>query len=391
MTGVVGEPGRFDVIIVGAGGMGTAAAAHLAARGQRVLVLERHTLAHDRGSSHGLTRIIRLAYFEHPSYVPLLRRAFELWRALEARAGERLLHVTGSLDVGTTGGLVFEGSRRSCLEHDLPHELIGGRDLRARFPAWRIDDDVAAVFQPDGGFLLPERCILAHAHWATAAGAVIRTGEPVIAWEAHGDGVQVQTPAGTYGAAQLVLAAGAWMGGLLPDMASLMSPERQVLGWFAIAERDRFAPARFPVFVHETPAGIYYGFPEHGVPGFKVGKYHHRRQVVEPDALDRACHAEDEAVLRDEVSRHFPLANGRLLQAAACMFTNSPDEHFIIDRHPRAPAVMIVSPCSGHGFKFCSVVGEIVADLITRDTTTHDISAFRLTRLRRRPDGTADR
>jgi sarcosine oxidase len=370
----------FDVIIVGAGGMGTAAAAHLAARRQRVLVLERHTLAHDRGSSHGLTRIIRLAYFEHPSYVPLLRRAFDLWRRLEAHVGEPLLHVTGSLDVGAAGSRVFEGSRRSCVEHGLRHEVLTGRALRGRFPAWRIDDHVAAVFQPEGGFLLPERGILAHARSASDAGAVIRTGEPVLEWEARGDHVRVRTAVGAYEAPQLVLAAGAWMAGLVPALARLMQPERQVVGWFAVADRERFAPARFPVFVHEAPDAIYYGFPEFGVPGFKIGKYHHLGQPAVPDGLDRECHAEDEALLRDEVARHFPSANGALLKSAACMFTNTPDEHFIIDRHPGAPGVLIVSPCSGHGFKFCSVIGEIVADLVTRDATAHDISAFRLAR-----------
>ena len=370
----------FDVVIVGAGGMGTAAAAHLASRGQRVLVLERHTLAHDRGSSHGLTRIIRLAYFEHPSYVPLLRRAFELWRALEARAGEPLLHVTGSLDVGAPGSPVFEGARRSCLEHDLPHEVLTGRALRSRFPAWRLDDDEVAVFQPDGGFLPPERCILAHASTAVEAGATIRSEEPVTDWEVHGDHVRVRTVLGTYEASQLVLAAGAWMAGLVPELAGLMRPERQVLGWFAIADRERFAPERFPVFVHDAADAIYYGFPEFGVPGFKIGKYHHLAQPADPDALDRDCHPEDEAALRGEVTRHFPLANGALLRSATCMFTNTPDEHFIIDRHPECPGVLIVSPCSGHGFKFCSVVGEIVADLVTRGATAHDISAFRLAR-----------
>jgi sarcosine oxidase len=371
----------FDVIIAGGGGMGTAAAYHLAARGQRVLVLERFGLAHDRGSSHGLTRIIRLAYFEHPSYVPLLRRAFELWRELERRDGERLLHVTGGLDVGTAGSVVFEGSRRSCVEHDLRHEILGGAELRRRFPAWHVDDDAIAVFQPDGGFLLPERCVLAHAAAARAAGATIREHEPVLDWEVQRGHVRVRTVAGTYDGGQLVLAAGAWMGSLLPGLSALMRPERQVLGWFAIAAPERFAPASFPVFVHEAGEGIFYGFPEFEVAGFKIGRYHHLGEPANPDALDRACHPADEAALREAVARYFPDANGPLLRSAACMFTNTPDEHFIIDRHPDHDAVLVVSPCSGHGFKFCTVVGEIVADLVTRGDTAHDVAAFRLARL----------
>jgi len=360
--------------------MGTAAAAHLAARGQHVRVLERFSLGHDRGSSHGLTRIIRLAYFEHPAYVPLLRRAFELWRALEARAGEQLLHVTGALDVGAEGSEVFEGSRRSCLEHGLTHEVLTGRALRERFPAWHIGDDAAAVLQPDGGFLRPEACILAHAARARQAGAQIHEGETLLQWETTPGGVRVRTSIGVYEASQLVLTAGAWMGALLPDLASVMQPERQVLGWFGVTDHAAFAPSRFPVFVHDAVEGRYYGFPEFETPGFKIGRYHHRGEPTMPDTLDRACHPEDEAALRAAVTRYFPGADGPLLRSAACMFTNTPDEHFIIDRHPDAPAVLVVSPCSGHGFKFCSVVGEIVADLVMRDATAHDISAFRLAR-----------
>ena len=195
----------YDVIIIGVGGMGSAAAAHLASQGQRVLALERFPLGHDRGSSHGLTRIIRLAYFEHSSYVPLLRRAFELWRDLERRTGEPLLHVTGGLDVGPAGSDVFEGSRRSCIEHDLPHEVLDAAMLRARFPAWHVDDDTHAVFQPDAGFLRPERCILAHAAWARAAGADIRENETVLEWNPLGGRVEVRTARGVYEAGQLVL------------------------------------------------------------------------------------------------------------------------------------------------------------------------------------------
>lgn len=371
----------FDVVIAGGGGMGTAAACHLASRGQRVLVLERFGLGHDRGSSHGLTRIIRLAYFEHPSYVPLLGRAFALWRALEERSGERLLHVTGGLDVGAPGSVVFEGSRRSCVEHDLRHEILDGADLRRRFPAWRIADAAAAVFQPDAGFLLPERCILAHARAAEAAGAVFHEHEPVVDWRAQSGRVEVRTPHGTYEAGQLVLSAGAWMASLVPDLAGQMRPERQVLGWFGITSPELFAPSRFPVFVHEAAEGVFYGFPEFEVAGFKIGRYHHRCEAVDPDTIDRACHPEDEAALRAAVERYFPGANGPLLRSAVCMFTNTPDEHFIIDRHPDAAQVVVVSPCSGHGFKFCSVVGEIVADLVTRGATSHDIGAFRLGRL----------
>lgn len=373
---------KADVIVVGVGGMGSAIAAHLAQRGLRVLGLERFQLGHERGSSHGLTRIIRLAYFEHPSYVPLLRRSFTLWRELEHATGEQLLHVTGALDVGREGDDVFEGSRRSCELHDLPHEVWDAATLSRRVPGWLPAPDFLAVFHPDGGFLVPERCIEAHVSVARTHGATIDVGEQVLGWDVVGGTVRVQTDRRTCEAGQLVLASGAWMGSLGSGLAPHLAVERQVLGWFEVAEtaRSQFSPARFPVFVLDSDEGRYYGFPEVAIPGFKIGKYHHRFETVAPDDVDRSCHAEDESALRRAVSRYFPSADGPLLQARTCLFTNTPDEHFIIDRHPEAPEVILVSPCSGHGFKFCSVVGEIVADLVAEQTTSHDIGLFRLAR-----------
>ncbi len=372
----------FDVIVVGVGGMGSAAAYQLAARGLRVLVLEQHELGHGFGSSHGLTRIIRLAYFEDPSYVPLLRRAFALWRELQEGMDEPLLHVTGGLDVGFAGSHVFEGSLRSCREHDLPHEVLDATALAARFPGWRPAANAMAVYQPDAGFLTPERCIQAYARRARALGAAIHTHERVLDYTASGGSVRVRTDRGEYEAAQLVLTAGPWMPELAPSLRSLLVPERQVLGWFDIADRARFAPSAFPVFVLEADEGIYYGFPEYDVPGFKIGRYHHLDERVQPDTVDRVCHPRDEAALREAVSRYFPAANGPLRSSAVCMFTNTPDEHFIIDRAPDAPEVLLVSPCSGHGFKFCSVIGEICADLVEHGTTSHNIALFGLGRFR---------
>jgi len=370
----------YDVIVVGAGAMGAAAASQLAARGLRVLGLERFPLGHAFGSSHGLSRIIRLAYFEHPAYVPLLRRAFALWRELEAATGETLLHVTGSLDVGHETSAVFAGSRRCCEAHDLPHEVLDAPRLARRFPAWRAPDAFKAVWQPDGGFLLSERCIEAFAARARGLGAEIRTDEPVREWDASPGSVRVRTGRGSYVARQLVLAGGSWMGTLAPPLARLLTVERQVVGWFAVAQPARFGPPAFPVFVLDADEGRFYGFPEFGVPGFKIGKYHHRGEQVDPDAFDRTCGPEDERVLREAVGRYFPAADGALLQSAGCLFTNTPDEHFVIDRHPDVPEVLLVSACSGHGFKFASVIGEIVADLVERGETRHDTSLFRLNR-----------
>lgn len=370
----------FDVIVVGVGGMGSAAAFHLASRGQRVLALEQYPLGHALGSSHGLTRIIRLAYFEHPAYVPLLRRAFELWRALETDLSEPLLHVTGGLDVGWPGSPVFDGSLRSCREHDLPHTLLDGRELARRFPGWRPAPNAHAVYQPDAGFLTPERCILTHAGRAEQLGATIRAGERVVAVAPGAGRVEVRTDRGRYEAGQVVLTAGPWMADLAPALRRLLHPERQVLGWFGITDATAFAPSSFPVFVMDAEEGQYYGFPQYGVPGFKIGKYHHRFERVHPDTMSRVCEPDDEAVLRAAVSRYFPGASGPLQRSATCLFTNTPDEHFIIDRAPGAPDVLLVSACSGHGFKFSSVIGEICADLVVDGATAHDIGLFALGR-----------
>ncbi|HEX5414740.1 MAG TPA: N-methyl-L-tryptophan oxidase [Chloroflexota bacterium] len=375
---------RFDVIVLGVGGMGSAAVYHLARRGRRVLGLERFAIPHDQGSSHGITRIIRLAYYEHPSYVPLLRRAYELWHELEHACGEQLLWETGSIDAGPPGSLVFEGSRRSCELHDLPHEVLTSAELTRRFPGYRLPAETLALFQPQGGFLRPEECIVGHVAVAQARGAEVHPQEQVLDWEPRPDGVRVRTDRGSYEAEKLVVAAGAWSSGLLDCLAGLATPERQVLAWLEPLRPERFAPERFPVFNLLVEEGRYYGFPVFGVPGFKIGRYHHLDETVDPDRIDRACHPRDEEVLRAFAERYFPDGAGPTLSLKTCMFTNSPDEHFIVDRHPDFPQVALAAGFSGHGFKFCSVIGEILADLAEAGATRHDIDLFRLSRFPRK-------
>lgn len=372
----------WDVIVVGAGAMGSAAAYQLAKRGKRVLVLEQFGVAHERGSSHGLTRIIRLAYFEHPSYVPLLRRAFDLWRELERASIRTLLHVTGSIDAGLPDSRTVRGSLESCEVHGLPHEVLTAAELSARYPAYVLPPDYLAVLQPDGGFLVPEACIEAHVALAIASGADVRTREKVVSLTGTpGGGVVVHTTSERFEAAQAVVAAGAWLPVILPALGPLVRAERQVLAWFAISDRDAFVPSRFPVFNLDHDGEHWYGFPEFEVPGFKFGCYHHLREAVDPDALNRDDVRErDIGLLRRCVAACFPAANGEVLMTRVCLFTNTPDEHFVLDRFPDAPQIVVVSPCSGHGFKFASVVGEIVADLVQRDATSHDITLHRFAR-----------
>jgi sarcosine oxidase len=362
---------RFDVIVVGVGGLGSAALFHLARTGRRVLGIERFGVPNEEGSSHGITRIIRLAYYEHPSYVPLLGRAYELWRELEAVAGERLLHITGSVDAGPPDSFVFEGSLRSCVEHGLEHEVIDGAEVNRRFPGYHLPADSMAVFQPQGGFLLPERCIVAHVEAAQALDAEVKPHERVLEWQATAGGVRVTTDRAAYEAERLVVAAGAWAGELtgLPVVA-----ERQVLAWLDPLKPELFAPERFPVFNLIVEEGRYYGFPVFGIPGFKFGRYHHLEEEGDPDELDREPRARDEQVLREFAERYFPDGAGPTSSLKVCLFENTPDEHFLLGLHPEHENVVIAGGGSGHGFKFASVVGEIVAQLVSGESPPLDIS-----------------
>jgi sarcosine oxidase len=371
----------YDAIVIGLGGMGSATAAHLARRGWRVLGLEQFDLLHERGSSHGLTRIIRLAYHEDPSYVPLLRRAYELWHALEADVQERLLITTGSLEGGPEDGPMFQGALRAAEQFELPHEVLDPFHVEERFPAYRgLPPETRLVYQPDGGFLLAERTILAHVNVALRYGAVLRFRERVLGWRATEDGVEVTTETGKEEADRVVICAGAWARTLVPSLQELAVPERQVLAWLQPARPELFAPEAFPVFVLDVEEGSFYGFPVHDVPGFKFGKFHHLREPIDPDDPDRSARSADEKVLRGFADRYFPDGAGPTLMLKACMFVNSPDEHFIIDTLPDTPAVSVAAGFSGHGYKFCSVVGEIMADLAMHGSTRHDIGLFRLSR-----------
>src|SRR3954452_1674420 len=372
----------YDVIIVGAGGMGSAAAYHAVSRGARVLVLERHGIPNDLGSSHGFSRIIRLGYWEHPAYVPLVLRAYDLWQQLETAAGERLLVVTGSVDAGAADSVNVAGARDACRTFGLEYEELDSAALTGRFPGYRLPREASAIYQRAGGFLLPERCIISHVEIARRGGADIRPHERVLGWDAAGDAVRVRTGSGTYDARRLILAAGAWTGSLVSTPAAPLSPERQVMLWTDPVRPALFDASAFPVFYVTTPTGPFYGFPSHDGRGFKIGRYGHRHERVDPDTMDRDCHPEDEAVLRDGIRRYFPDADGPTLAMKTCLFTNTPDEHFVIDRLPEAPQVAIAAGFSGHGFKFCSVVGEILADLTLDGGTRHDISLFSVARSR---------
>jgi sarcosine oxidase len=373
-----------DVIVAGLGGMGSAAAYQLAGRGQRVLGLEKFSPAHDRGSSHGRSRIIRQAYFEGAEYVPLLLRAYELWEQLEEETGQELMTLTGGLMIGREDGELVSGSVQSAEEHDLPYELLDAAEIRRRFPAYAPGPETVALYEEKAGFVRPEETVKAHLDRADSLGADLRFGEQVLSWEASESGVRVETPVGSYEAERLVISPGAWAPQLLADLSLPIEVTRQVMCWFEPKRRpELFSPGRFPIFVWEPEDGaLFYGIPDGLYGGVKAAFHHFGGVPTTPETIDREVHEEEIDFLRSYLAEHVPDLAGRCLDARACMYTNTPDEHFVISVHPDHPQVAIAAGFSGHGYKFCSVVGEILADLATAGSTRHPIDLFSPARLK---------
>jgi sarcosine oxidase len=376
----------FDTIVIGLGAMGSAAAYQLARRGQRVLGLEQFTPAHANGSSHGQSRIIRQAYYENPDYVPLLLRAYELWWELEREAGETLLTITGGLMLGPPDSKVVAGSIRSAQEHSLQHELLDAAEIRRRFPAMTPEPNVIALFEQLGGVLYPEAAIRAHLRLAATHGAALHFEEPVLAWEAlpSGDRVHVTSAAGSYEAARLVIAAGAWAPELLRDLGLPLTVQRNVLYWFEPAtDQAAFLPERCPIYIWEAEDGLsFYGFPALPGPprGVKVA-FHNFGPLCTPATVDRQVHQDEIARIQAWMARRMPaLGQGAFVEARTCLYTLTPDRDFVLGRHPQHPQVVIASPCSGHGYKVASAVGEVLADLAIDGATRHPIEWFAPTR-----------
>jgi sarcosine oxidase len=361
--------------------MGSAAVSHLARRGLRVLGLDQFDLGHTLGSSHGESRIIRLAYFEHPNYVPLLHRAYVLWEALAQDTGHDLLRLTGGVFAGSASSPLVVGSALSARTHDLPHEILVTRELRRRFPAFTPAADDVALFESRAGVLFPERCIEAHLSLAQAAGAELRHGVPVRSWQATSAGVEVETPEGRLQAGQLVVTAGAWLGKLFADLRLPLQPERIPIFWMQPRQSPALLEAdRFPIYIWDVPdLGVFYGFPHLDWAGAKVGR-HHNGEDCDPDTVSREPTAADEAPVRAFLEQRIPILNGPLEMSRVCLYTNTPDEHFLVDRHPAHPNVLFAGGFSGHGFKFASVIGEILADLATTGSTAPAADFLRLGR-----------
>jgi sarcosine oxidase len=371
---------RFDVAIAGLGAMGSAAAFHLASRGANVLGIDRFAPPHALGSTHGDTRIIREAYYEHPLYVPLVQRAYELWFELERKTGRTLYTRTGGLNAGPENSVLVQGALRTVRAHGIAHEVLDARQVEQRFPAYQPNPGWIAVFEQRAGCLAPEACIQAHLMLAATGGATLVRDEPVTEWAADGSGVTLRTASSRYRVDRLILAGGAWLPHMTNGVELPLVVERQISHWFTpTAPDDRCAASRCPVAIWETsPGHLFFDLPDVGN-GVKCG-VHHDGGVTTPETVSRTVTDAENAAARAALSRVMPSAAGPLRDARVCLYTNTPDSHFIIDRHPHSPRVLIVSACSGHGFKFSSVIGEILADLATGRQSEFDLTPFSLSR-----------
>ncbi len=372
---------KYDAIVAGAGGMGSAAIYHLARRGIRACAVERFTIAHDRGSSHGDTRIIRKAYLEHPGYVPLLHRAYELWGQLQAESTEELFAPVGLLLAGDPETDAMRGQAASYREYDLPHETLNAAAVAARYPDFSLPENWDAFYDPLGGLLRVEDCVRRHAELARAHGAVIYEGEVMRSWQSEGTGVVVETERRHLYADRLILAAGAWAAPELRRLGVDARVVRKVQLWYGGRGVERYRHGEFPCFFVADGENYFYGFPAQEPWGLKLAEHNISHDVVgDPLELKRELVAGDQTPVLDFLSRFFPALEPQLNKYAACMYTLTPDEHFVLDIHPECPAVVLAAGFSGHGFKFATVVGEILAELALDGDTRQPIEFLRLGR-----------
>jgi sarcosine oxidase len=359
----------YDVIVLGVGGVGSAALDELSRRGLRVLGIDRFPPGHDRGSSHGRTRLIRQAYYEHPDYVPLLKRAYERWADLSARSGKMLYHEVGVLQVGRPDGAVVPGVLASARQHGLEVEELAAEEASRRFPGFFAPHDYRCVFEPKAGYLDVEDCVKAAVGEAVKHRAVLQIGTSVRSWRADDDGIVVETDRGIERANSLIITAGAWAGQLLGDLGIRFEVVRKSFYWYAAPEEFYSAARGAPGFIYETGAGNFYGFPRIDEGGLKVGEHTGGLAVVDPLEVDTAPDPAETARIEQFLRTYVPRVTQRQLHFATCLYTLSPDRNFAVDRHPRIPQIAFAAGLSGHGFKFVPVLGEALADLVERGTT----------------------
>ena len=375
---------HFDVIVMGVGCMGSAACAHLAGRGASVLGLDQFAIPNDQGSSGHQSRAFRLAYYEHPDYVPLLKRSRELFLDLNEESRSPIFHPSGGLYIGIEGGEFIEASQAAAETHGIEFQRLDASTTRNRFPSFRIPDDFVGLVEPGAGWIVPERAVAAHVELAVRHGADIRPNVMVESWKAHGTGIRVQTSHGPFSADRLIVSCGPWAASHLPDLNLRIS--RQILGWVAPLQPEPLAAGSLPIWAIELEdQSLLYGFPMasdgHGPAGFKMAR-HWAAETCDPTTLDRTPQSGDEADFLPHLRRFMPEACGPVQDMRICLYTNSEDGHFIVDQHPEHEQIIIATGFSGHGFKFQPVIGEILADLAMTGTTSHPIEFLRLNRFK---------
>jgi sarcosine oxidase len=371
----------YDIIIVGLGANGSSALYYLSRTGKKVLGIDRFHPPHSKGSSHGESRIIRQAYHENPLYVPLVKAAYPLWQELALTAGKPLFIKTGGLLLGDDAAAVVKGAKGSAEAHGIPYEWLDAKAIQKRFPAFRPTPDTVGVLEKEAGILFPEACITAFLQAAAQNGAGIHPYEQVLRITPTQYGVQVTTNKSTYRAEKAIVSAGAWLGELMPELQLPLTVNRQVLFWFDNANPNwhgYFQPANMPIFIWEYLRGkIFYGFPDLGR-GTKLA-WHHGGRAIDPDQLKNDATEQEIAEIKALAAAHMTI-DPIFKNSAVCMYTNTPDEDFIIDLHPDHPNIIIASPCSGHGFKFSSLTGKLLGDLALKGHTDFDLSPFAIRR-----------
>lgn len=372
----------YDVIVIGAGAMGSAAAYYAAKDGHSVLLLEQFDLTHERGSSNDHSRIIRYAY-DYPQYVQLMRSAYQLWHDLEQASGEQLYVRTGGIDIAHPHQPSFDATKRCLEQANIPFELLDAAAAQQRFPMFRFDLDMQVLYQPDSGILLAAKCVQTHLRLAAECGAVIKANTPVTQITANQDSVTVVADE-TYSAGRLILAGGAWMNELLRmlDMELPLEPMGVQLVYFSPTDMSRFSAENMPIFITHlrgNKSDWVYGIPNVNNSGLKVA-FHTGQRTQRVSEIDYTPKEDVIERLRAFMRRYLPEGDAPVKSTRICLYTMTPDEHFIIDKHPAYPQVVIASPCSGHGFKFSTLIGRMLADLATTGSTPYDTSLFKLDR-----------
>lgn len=370
----------FDVVIIGAGTMGTAAAYHLARRGLRLLALEQFSVVHDYGSHSGRTRIIRHAYHESPDYVPLVVRSDQLWQELEKETNQQLLIRTGALVMGPRGCRAVDGALAACEAYSLPCDILNASQIQARWSQFNVAEDWQGCFDPAAGFLLVPECLKAHANRAVSYGAEISENENVISIQNARPRIEITTDRRKIKAEKVIVTAGAWTAKLLHALHLPLQIKRKTLFWLRTENPADYSIGRFPIFLADIPDGLLYGFPIYDSPGLKIANHSSAGVPIDPDHVQREVQAADSIDILNFARDVLPGVSQEIIESKVCLYNLTPDEDFIIDFHPENQNILLATGFSGHGFKFAPVVGEILADLITQNQAKQSIDRFRLSR-----------